>query len=180
MKLQTFLEMHFVDVARVTRIHENPNMVDASDGMQHYRCVLERPFKRNVGRKNHPVSGRAVILFSQGSAHSRPPTAHDIIECLVSDALTRAQAATFEEWCSDLGYDSDSRKALRTYEAIGRNTQRLKALFGNDETLYAELLACDDGCTVYGEGEAGEPDFNAPDAAERDFHLDRVMDTLKR
>ena len=42
------------------------------------------------------------------------PKVHDVVASLFSDA--RGADEPFEAWCDDLGYDSDSRKAFKTYE----------------------------------------------------------------
>lgn len=41
------------------------------------------------------------------------PELSAVLSCLVLDAA--AASESFEDWCSELGYDSDSRKALETY-----------------------------------------------------------------
>jgi hypothetical protein len=59
------------------------------------------------------------------------PTAPDVLECLLSDAATVDSAQSFDEWCAELGYDSDSRKAERTYEACKAQTEQLRAFLGD-------------------------------------------------
>lgn len=44
-----------------------------------------------------------------------PPTLANVMHCLLLDG--RSATGTFEDFCGDLGYDSDSRKALETYLA---------------------------------------------------------------
>ncbi len=41
------------------------------------------------------------------------PKFDSILACLVQDAIGSSQ--TFDDWCSDYGYDTDSRKALQIY-----------------------------------------------------------------
>ena len=43
----------------------------------------------------------------------KKPSLDDVLYCLVNDAL--ACEMSFEYWCSELGYETDSRKALQTY-----------------------------------------------------------------
>jgi len=57
------------------------------------------------------------------------PTLADVLYCLLSDANGVEQ--TFEEWASDLGYDSDSRKALKTYMACQKTRAALLKMFGS-------------------------------------------------
>jgi hypothetical protein len=58
------------------------------------------------------------------------PTKIDVLRALLSDA--EAGTTTFENWCADFGYSSDSIKALRTYEACVRTYQDLILQFGLD------------------------------------------------
>lgn len=66
------------------------------------------------------------------------PSAADVLDCLLSDASSADQ--TFEDWAGDLGYDTDSRKAERTYAAVVRQTARLRVFLGEhfEEFLQAE------------------------------------------
>jgi hypothetical protein len=43
------------------------------------------------------------------------PDPHNVIACLFLDASV-LNYSTFEDWASDYGYDTDSRKALKAYE----------------------------------------------------------------
>jgi hypothetical protein len=82
---------------------------------------------------------RAMSLdFWQGSAHTDDPTVSDVLSCLLSDSMAVDQA--FEDWCGDLGYDTDSRKAESTYRACVRSGEALQRVLGDQyETfLYAE------------------------------------------
>jgi hypothetical protein len=106
--------------------NSNPNMPD--DGWaytaSHWTCTL------HFGRQ------RMAVAFSQGSAHFDPPKLADVLDCLASDASGLENARDFADWCAEYGYDTDSRKAERTYKAIKRQASRLKAVLGTDyETL---------------------------------------------
>jgi hypothetical protein len=69
-----------------------------------------------------------VTYFSQGSAHKADPTIGTVLSCLRSDA--GAYNLSFEEWCSEYGYDDDSRKAERTYNACRDTAADLENLLG--------------------------------------------------
>jgi hypothetical protein len=68
----------------------------------------------------------------------RKPTAADILDCLASDCSGIDNARGFEDWASDYGYDTDSRKALATYEQCVKQAAELQRLLGRD--AYNELL----------------------------------------
>lgn len=55
------------------------------------------------------------------------PKLDDVMHSLLSDGSAFFDGQRFEDWASDLGYDSDSIKALKTFEAcdkIGRDLAR--------------------------------------------------------
>ena len=52
------------------------------------------------------------------------PTAYDILAC-----LTKYDAGTFEDFCLEFGYDEDSRKAYKVYEAVLEEYQNVERLF---------------------------------------------------
>lgn len=99
----------------------------------HWHCVL------NAGRKIACFAGESlnmhsaghkpvkmVVYFSQGIAHTSPPTLPEVLDCLASDST---YGNDFEEFCDELGYDSDSRQAERIFKAIQRQTNKLLELF---------------------------------------------------
>jgi hypothetical protein len=109
--------------ASPTRAENNPSMVADDEWNRtasHWRVQIRR------GRT------RIVVPFSQGSAHVDPPTAADVLNCLISDATGYENAQSFEDWCGEYGYDTDSRKAERTYKAVERATAKLRRLLGDD------------------------------------------------
>jgi hypothetical protein len=54
----------------------------------------------------------------------REPSLDDVLYSLVMDAS--ACESSFDDWCSDFGYDTDSRKALETYLLCQENTTKLR------------------------------------------------------
>lgn len=59
-----------------------------------------------------------------------PPTVAEVLDCLASDASSVDGAGSFEDWASDLGFDSDSRKAEDTYRATAKQANELRRLLG--------------------------------------------------
>ena len=56
------------------------------------------------------------------------PAFYDVLSC-----LQKYDVGTFEDFCSDFGYDVDSRKAEKTYKAVLEEWQAVQALFNDDE-----------------------------------------------
>lgn len=119
---------HITASARL--VDANPNMTDMPEGSTHWRVTL-----RMMGRQ-------MTTSFSMGPAHSHEPTAVEVLDCLVSDAAGYESARDFADWCAEYGYDEDSRKAERTFKAIGEATKRLRRFLGAtyEEALTAERL----------------------------------------
>lgn len=79
-----------------------------------------------------------TVPFFMGPAHSREPTAADVLYCVCSDA--RAADDSFEGWCSEFGYETDSRKAEKTYKACAALAPRVQRFLGDhyEEVCSAE------------------------------------------
>ena len=72
--------------------------------------------------------------FFMGPALTDEPDAAGVLSCLMSDASAAEQS--FEEWCGDLGFDTDSRKAERMYRNCLRLAGKLHKLLGDDYDLF--------------------------------------------
>ena len=60
------------------------------------------------------------------------PTAYDILTC-----ITKYDPGTFEDFCSDFGYDTDSRSAKKTWKAVCKEWKNISKLFPEPEVLEA-------------------------------------------
>ena len=116
-------------VMSVRPIKRNPHM-QGEQMPRNFECTIE--FE---GRGYHEP---LTVYFSQGSAHTKPPTLAGVLDCLASDASGVDNAQSFEDWASEYGYDTDSRKAEKIYNICVQQAQELKALLGQD--AYDQLL----------------------------------------
>lgn len=69
------------------------------------------------------------VPFSQGIAITENPTPATVIHSLILDLI---DGRTFEEWCSDFGYDTDSRSKERIYNECvleEYNTRQCRILY---------------------------------------------------
>lgn len=57
-----------------------------------------------------------------------PPTAYDVLAC-----LTKYDPGTFEDFCSDFGYDTDSRTAKKTYKAVKKEWANVQTIWDDSE-----------------------------------------------
>ena len=109
-------------------VNSNPHMDSMPVGSTHWRCTLRRTEPRR----------QMTVAFSMGPAHLGEPVAMEVLYCLLVDA--QALDLSFDEWCSDFGYDTDSRRALATYKACRHAGEKLHRFLGDDIADVAKAL----------------------------------------
>ena len=73
-----------------------------------------------------------------GSAHTKAPSKKDVLYSFFADDVT---GMDFEDFCSEFGYDNDSKKALRIFKACKEQTENFYRLFNEEERkILSELL----------------------------------------
>lgn len=75
------------------------------------------------------------VTFDFWNSHAdrqagKSPTAYDVLACVSSDLY---YPETFEEFCSEYGYEQDSRKAEQTFKAADKFGRKLRAFFTEKE-----------------------------------------------
>jgi len=96
-------------------------------GIGHRECAVswsrERDEYKRLKHANLTDHGlKEFIKLSRATM----PSLDDLFYSLVMDSSAADQ--TFSDWCSDFGYDTDSRKALQTYEACQESAVKLRDL----------------------------------------------------
>lgn len=114
-------------------IPERPDRKDLDEKEQewqdsafHYKITLRR------GRK------KMTTYYSQGAALTDPPETEEVLDSLARDSEGIHAARSFEDWASEYGLDTDSRKAERTYRAVQEISEKLRQFLG--EGPYQELV----------------------------------------
>ena len=69
----------------------------------------------------------AFVEWTKRNVKPVPPAAAAVLYCLLSDAGAADQS--FADWAGDFGYDTDSCKALATYEACCTTGRALREVF---------------------------------------------------
>jgi hypothetical protein len=82
-----------------------------------FQQVISNAIRRELN-KEVPVNERGFKIIE--------PTMYDVLSC-----LTKNDPGTFEDFCSDYGYDSDSRKAERTYHLVVEEWNNVDDLFSD-------------------------------------------------
>jgi hypothetical protein len=96
---------------------------DSKYPMDHWRCQI---------RRNGDKRRSLTTLFSMGSGHNgAEPELRRVLDCLASDA--QGAEEVFVDWCRDLGYDTDSVRAVRTYKACKATYKKLQHFLGERE-----------------------------------------------
>lgn len=72
-------------------------------------------------------NSRFRFTFGQSindSNQNTPPKSYDVLA-----SITKYEVSTFDNFCNEYGYDTDSRKALKTYKAVLREWKNIEKLF---------------------------------------------------
>jgi hypothetical protein len=88
-------------------------------GDEQKRFIFNCTLTRN-GKKFTLDFGQSI------AAEDTPPTMYDILTC-----LTKYNPETFEDFCGEYGYNTDSINALNTYKAVKREFNGVNRLFGD-------------------------------------------------
>ncbi len=85
----------------------------------------------NYYDKKEAVQMSLRVNSNLGTAKHHPrkePKAYSILSC-----LTKYHPDTFENFCSEFGYDTDSKKAEKTYYAVLKEFADLSSLYSSEE-----------------------------------------------
>lgn len=127
MNIDTFIRRHQI-TASVKEIDRRADrhMDDMPYGTRHFR------FNLKCGAR------RFTFPYSQGPGIANEPTTADALNAVALDAACVANGQSFEDFCLDLGFDTDSRRAEQTYRACLRTAASLERLLGTRD--YETLL----------------------------------------
>lgn len=129
MTIAQFIKKHGVKVT-FKQVATRPDIAAGEwiEGSTHYRVTV------SANRK------RMTCNYTMGPAHEagsvRP---EDVLDSLKLDAAFGEYS--FPNFCSELGYDTDSRKAERIHKSCRRASVNLARILG--AVAYAELLSGD-------------------------------------
>lgn len=132
---QAFAQKHSVTLTCTFLKHDKyfPSDTEKRDV---YTCTLTRTttnqkyeftFGQSIA-KNQDTLGQKLIkpMRSLTTKKSIAPTMYDVLSC-----LTKSDPGTFEDFCSDFGYDTDSRRAMDTYLSVQKEWSGVKRLFAD-------------------------------------------------
>ena len=103
-------------------------VINGYDYKKHFANDKEERYVFNCTLKHK--GRRYTFNFGQSiSEDCKEPTMYDILTC-----LEKYEVGTFDDFCSNFGYDNDSIKAHKTYKAVSKEYKNMLRVFG------AELL----------------------------------------
>lgn len=91
--------------------------------------VLRDVFGKNIG----PIGAKKHF---DEYAEQLKPSAYSVLACLTLD-----YSDSFEDFCSEYGYDTDSRMAEKTYKAVIEQDRQLRRLYDREELEQLEAIA---------------------------------------
>lgn len=94
-------------------------------GAQSFYKEINTDFFTGLGLRKKAGSGYLKTMLPKA------PSAASVLHSLLSDAS--AIETSFDYWCSDYGYDSDSLKALNTYQACCEVGKKVNSFFSAAE-----------------------------------------------
>lgn len=95
---------------------------------------LIKDFLKDNGKKA-PLNSFGLPRLAALVREVIAPSAYDVLVC-----LHPMQADTFEEWCSEFGYDNDSIRAERTYRACVQQDRAMLRMFTNEQLQALEEI----------------------------------------
>lgn len=113
------------------RVVENPNMPNSKD-MRHYKVTVTIPLCPAYGIR------KFTVCYSMGSALKGEPELLSVLGNLQMDISS--VSGTFEDFCDEFGYDSDSRKVEKLYNAILKQKADLEIFFAE---MFEEFMNCE-------------------------------------
>jgi hypothetical protein len=94
---------------------------DDKDKRNIYQCILS---------KNGEVYSFTFGDSINNTQKGIKPSVYDILAC-----VEKYQYDNFKDFCNAFGYDEDSRKAYKIYEAVKEQGENIISLFGEDDTI---------------------------------------------
>lgn len=127
MTMNEFVKRNNIKI-NVEWAERNPNMIEDawSKTANHYKTTLKKDKKQ------------LTVYFSMGSALTEEPTAEEVLNSLAIDGSVYLNNNSFEDFCSDFGYDEDSRTAEKTYNTIIKQAEKTEKFLGKE--LFNQLV----------------------------------------
>lgn len=123
--LRHYVENHGITV----EVLSGPDWATDEEGWEHY--------KYEVKLINPRLGTEMVVPWMTGVAITEGPDERPevVIDSLVCDGWGYQNVDGFEDWADEYGYDADSRKAEKVYQAVGKIAQDFITFIGGRDEL---------------------------------------------
>ena len=105
-------------------------------GMEHFPNDDTDKLFHNVYKVTVGLNGKQTSFNFWDSAHNTnmgiEPTKESILDTIVSD-YNYTDYAQFDDFCADMGYDTDSRKAEKIWKNCLKQSKKLQKVFSQDD-----------------------------------------------
>ena len=102
------------------------------------RAAYDFPDLTEKDAAGQTMYGRRYLQRVQELRKPQTPPIAGLMYSILSDSTSAEQS--FESWCTDCGYDSDSRKALATYMTCQENSDKLRKVFAPAQIAHIQEL----------------------------------------
>ena len=113
------------------RVIDGPDYRRDEEGWEHNSYTVELQYQGRTMR----------TPWKQGLEITDDPDATSVLESLFLDASGYDNAADFEDWAGQYGYDEDSRKAEALYHEVGKQAGKLARLFGYSDSDHPRWMS---------------------------------------
>lgn len=97
----------------------------------YYTGSGHRKVPKSVRKPYYITDQRGIAQWNKENAKPVRPSEADVLYSMLLDSEANEQS--FNDWCSNFGYDTDSRKALDTYQACCDNAEKMYKIFSRAE-----------------------------------------------
>lgn len=97
------------------------HFIDDKEHRDVYQFTITKNRRFYTGRFGQSIA-------NSGTGRHIRPTAYDILTC-----ITKYNPGTFEDFCAEYGYDTDSRKAEKIYKEVVNEWEGINAVFTSED-----------------------------------------------
>lgn len=112
-------------------IEMNNETFEFKTGLAWQVVIPEIEYDPNSTLRKAKNEGKIIYTDSVNSRYLVVPQPKDFMPCLIEDS--QCSEMSFEDFCSEFGYDTDSIKAFRIYQDCSEIGKKLKKIFKPEE-----------------------------------------------
>jgi hypothetical protein len=115
-------DVYEVTLTRAMTIGAKAYTFKFGQSVAHSKSGVEAAIK-TLDKQGYSLAGHEA---SKARKQLQPPTVYDVLA-----SITKYDPGSFKDFCSDFGYNEDSRKAEKTYIAVVEEWKNVERMFGD-------------------------------------------------